>query len=76
MWDAQTGTELLTLPGHGSWVISATYSPDGRRIITSGEDAFVQIHTTDMDELLQIAESRVPRQLTVEEKEKYGVLDW
>ena len=36
----------------------------------------VQIHTTDMDELLQIAESRVTRQLTAEEKEKYGVLDW
>ena len=26
--------------------------------------------------LLQIAESRVTRQLTAEEKEKYGVLDW
>jgi len=34
------------------------------------------IYTTDMEELLQIAESRVTRQLTAEEKEKYGVLDW
>ena len=30
---------------------------------------------TGMDELLQIAESRVTRQLTAEEKEKYEVLD-
>ena len=29
-----------------------------------------------MEELLQIAESRVTRQLTAEEKDKYGVLDW
>ena len=51
------------------------YSPDGQRIVTTSSDGTVQIHTTDMDELLQIAESRVTRQLTAEEKERYGVLD-
>ena len=51
------------------------YSPDEQRIATAGADGIVQIYTTDMDELLQIAESRVTRQLTAEEKEKYGVLD-
>ena len=51
------------------------YSPDGQRIATAGADGIVQIYTTDMDELLEIAKSRVTRQLTVEEKEKYGVLD-
>ena len=43
------------------------YSPDGQRIVTTSSDGTVQIHTTDMDELLQIAESRVTRQLTAEE---------
>ena len=43
--------------------------------MTAGEDGIVQIYTTDMDELLQIADSRVTRQLTAEEKETYGVLD-
>ena len=76
VWNAETGTELFTLTGHDSKVYSAVYSPDGRRIVTAGEDGIVQIYTTDMDELLQIAESRVTRQLTAEEKEKYGVLDW
>ena len=51
------------------------YSPDGQRIATAGADGIVQIYTTDMDELLQIAESRVTRQLTVEEKERYGIPD-
>ena len=75
VWDTQTGTQLLTLTGHDGKVYSAVYSPDGRRIVTAGEDGIVQIYTTDMDELLQIADSRVTRQLTAEEKEKYGVLD-
>ena len=75
VWDAKTGQELLTLKGHGGPVLSAAYSPDGKRIATAGSDGIVQIYTTDMDELLKIAESRVSRQLTAEEKEKYGVLD-
>ena len=46
-----------------------------KELVTVGRDDVVQIYTTDMDELLQIAESRVTRQLTAEEKEKYGGLD-
>ena len=75
VWGANTGQELTTLKGHGSWVMSAVYSPDGKRIATAGRDGIVQIYTTDMDELLEIANSRVTRQLTAKEKEKYGVLD-
>ena len=67
VWDAQTGTELMALKGHDGPVRSAAYSPDGQRIVTGGRDGIVQIYTTDMEELLQIAESRVTRQLTAEE---------
>ena len=49
--------------------------PYGERITTAGVDGVVQIYTTDMDELLQIAESQVTHQLTAEEKIKYGSLD-
>jgi len=76
IWDAKTGQELFTLTGHDDVVRSAAYSPDGRRIVTADGDGAVQIYTTDMDELLEIAKSRVTRQLTVEEKERYGVPDW
>ena len=62
--------------GHKNSLRSAVYSPDGKRILTADKAGIVQIYTTDIDELLQIAESRVSRQLTVEEKEKYRVLDW
>ena len=75
VWDAQTGQELFTLKGHDGVVRPAVWSPNGKRIATAGDAGTAQIYTTDMDELLQIAESRVTRQLTAEEKEKYGVLD-
>ena len=75
VWDANTGLELTTLKGHDNMVMSAVYSPDGQRIVTAGADGIVQIYTTDMDELLEIATSRVTRQLTTEEKEKYGGAD-
>ena len=74
VWDAETGQELLTLKSHDGSVISAVYSPDGKRIAAAGSDGIFQIYTTDMEELLQIAKSRVTRQLTAEEKERYGVL--
>ena len=69
------GRELSTLKGSEVSVMSAVWSPNGKRIATAGRDGIVQIHTTDINELLQIAESRVTRQLTSEEKETYGVLD-
>ncbi|MDP7000050.1 MAG: hypothetical protein QF569_28630, partial [Candidatus Poribacteria bacterium] len=75
VWDAQTGKELLTLKGHDGGVMSAVYSPDGQRIVTVSRDGTAKVYTTDMDELLEIAKSRVTRQLTAEEKEKYGILD-
>ena len=45
-------------------VNSAGYSPDGQRIIATSSDGIIQVYTTDMDELLEIAKSRVTRQLT------------
>ena len=31
IWDIANGQELLSLKGHGSWVMSVTFSPDGGR---------------------------------------------
>ena len=74
VWDAMTGQELFTLNGHENRVTSVNWSPNGKNVATAGSK-ITQIYTTDIDELLQIAESRVSRQLKAEEKEKYGVLD-
>ena len=34
VWDARTGAEVLTLKGHTGDVVSASFSPDGSRIVT------------------------------------------
>ena len=34
VWDAKSGAELLTLKGHTSASDSASFSPDGSRIVT------------------------------------------
>ena len=75
-WNALNGQELFTLKGHVDGVNSTSWSPDGEKISTVGQDGIIQIYTTDIEELLSIAQSRVTRQLTDKEKEKYGVLDW
>ena len=46
------------------------YSPDGQRIVTASRDGTFQIYTTGMNGLLEIAKSRVTRQLTELRKKK------
>lgn len=43
VWDATTGAELLTLKGHTDDVMSASFSPDGSRIVTGGQDNTVKV---------------------------------
>jgi WD40 repeat protein len=38
VWDAATGKPLSTLTGHGSYVRSAAFSPEGTRVVTASED--------------------------------------
>ncbi len=38
VWDAESGKELLSLSGHEGVVLSASFSPDGKKIFTSGRD--------------------------------------
>jgi len=52
LWDVDTGEKLVTFDGHKedwvqasdiSYVISPDYSPDGKRVVTGGEDGTVRI---------------------------------
>jgi WD40 repeat protein/tetratricopeptide (TPR) repeat protein len=43
VWDARTGAELLELKGHTGPVTSASFSPDGTRIITGSEDGTARV---------------------------------
>jgi WD40 repeat protein len=43
LWDAETGTALATLEGHGGGAMSVAFSPDGTRLASGGEDGSIRI---------------------------------
>jgi sugar lactone lactonase YvrE len=71
VWDAGSGQELLTLKGHTDHENSVVWSPDGRRLATASEDHTVQIYAMDIRELLDLARSRVTRNLDADECKRY-----
>jgi WD40 repeat protein/tRNA A-37 threonylcarbamoyl transferase component Bud32 len=52
VWDAVTGKELFTLPGHQGRLTSAGFSPDGRRIITTSSDRTARLWDAASGQLL------------------------
>lgn len=71
LWDVETGEELASFYGNGSNIFEVVFSPDGSRLVTAGGDGTVRVYTTDMAELVELAQSRISRSLTDEECRKY-----
>jgi WD40 repeat protein len=53
VWDATTGTALVTLSGHGGKVWNADFSRDGSRIVTASWDGTARIWNATSGELLK-----------------------
>jgi WD40 repeat protein len=73
VWEIKSGKELTTLTGHTGPVTSAVFSPDGNYIVTSGWDGTAQVHIFAPEELLRVAQVRLTRQLTPEERVQFGL---
>ena len=67
VWDATTGKELLSV--EGVFTFDVEFTPDGKRLVIGGND--IQVIALTIDELIQIARSRLTRSLTTEECQKY-----
>lgn len=46
VFDANSGSTLLTITGHDDAVNAAAFSPDGTRILTASEDGTMRLHNT------------------------------
>jgi WD40 repeat protein len=71
VWDAENGTEQMTLYGHGGTVRGISFSTDGSKLIAVSEDWTTHAHPLRIEDLMTLARSRVERELTVEERKKY-----
>jgi WD40 repeat protein len=68
VWDVQTGAELITLAGHKAAVLTAVFSPDGKSVATGSADGTARLWPIDPLPL-----ARKPRELTAEERERFGI---
>lgn len=68
-------SQPLTLLGHTRAVFGVAFSPDGTRIVTSSRDTTARVYALSIQDLIEIAQSRVTRQLTLEECQKYLHVD-
>ena len=79
LWDPRSGRLLFTIRHDGD-VGGGTFSADGRHLAVTVDDPdseadSVRVYTLDVDELLEIADAKVTRELTPEECAGYRIAD-
>lgn len=73
LWDAASGNQLAVLRGHDRPVVAAGFSPDGTSVVTASTDDTARIWRVfeSTQELIDYAQSIVPRQLTPEQRRAF-----
>jgi WD40 repeat protein len=78
LWQVSDGRLLLYLRGHTQPLTSASFSPDGRRILTSSRDGTVRTYLCELcggiDDLQRLANERMAglsRGLTQIQRRRY-----
>lgn len=72
VWDAKTGSRLLTLSGHSKPMAAKVFSPDGRMIITASSDGLAKIwNYSDGTHVMNIATGKSHTQVLFSADSKY-----
>jgi len=69
--DSLTAEQPLTLSGHTAAVYRVAWSPDGRHLATASRDGTSRVYIVDLNDLVDLARSKVTRGLTAEECQKF-----
>ena len=79
LWDVASGRQLRALRGHAQAVTMARFSADGSRVATASEDGTARlwrcIECEDVELRADKAQQRIQRQLTLDERRRYGLRD-
>ncbi len=67
VWDSKSGETVSILRGHSDKVQTVELSPDDRYVMTSSSDKTVRIVPLGIQDILDIAQTRVTRALTCQE---------
>jgi WD40 repeat protein/serine/threonine protein kinase len=70
VFDARTHEELASIVGHRGDVSCASFSPNGRTILSIANDLHAHLWPSDP---LEAARARAPRDFTIEERTRYGL---
>ena len=68
-------SQPLTLYGHTGTIYRVAFSPDGTRLVTASRDGTARVHAFEMEDLVALAKSRLTRELTQNECQKYFHVD-
>lgn len=67
--------EPLTLYGHKGLVYSVAFSPDGSRLLSASRDGTARVFALSLQDLIEIAKSKLTRGLSADECEKFLHMD-
>jgi len=68
LWDAASGQLLTILAEHTAAIRSATFSPDGSRILTASNDGTIRQFYVSLDDIYRVAAERL---LDPQERARY-----
>jgi WD40 repeat protein/serine/threonine protein kinase len=71
LWDMADGAELLTLTDRNSPLSGVDFSPDGRHVVSAGSDGTINVYVVEVEELMDLARSRLSRDFTRDECQRF-----